>query len=181
MRPTRCCGDVEFCHRYRCPCRFKSLRAARRVRLRKMGNVRFWAFLFFPLLPPFIWPFMPPLPSPVPFMSNLARISLPPRSLLATSGDAAGRDLALLHGTPSGSEFRVPDQPSAGRQRNQGRGVPKKWLSTPGLIFAMTLLRMEKFPSACDPTFKHTSNIGANPDLPLLLSLRRLTCMSIGC
>ncbi len=34
----------------------------------------------------------------------------PQEASLATSGDAAGRDLAFLDGTPSGSGFRVSDQ-----------------------------------------------------------------------
>src|SRR5215211_7650066 len=50
----------------------------------------------------------------------------PQEASLATSGDAAGRVLAFLEGTPSGSEFRVSDQPSAGRQRNQCRRCQKK-------------------------------------------------------
>src|SRR6266536_800185 len=49
----------------------------------------------------------------------------PQEASLATSGDAAGRDLAFLDGTPSGSGFRVSDQPSAGRQRNQCRRCQK--------------------------------------------------------
>src|SRR6266480_4341998 len=49
----------------------------------------------------------------------------PQEASLATSGDAAGRVLAFLDGTPSGSGFRVSDQPSAGRQRNQCRRCQK--------------------------------------------------------
>src|SRR2546430_13445220 len=49
----------------------------------------------------------------------------PQEAPLATSGDAAGRYLAFLDGTPSGSGFRVSDQPYAGRQRNQCRRCQK--------------------------------------------------------
>src|SRR5205823_9892594 len=40
---------------------------------------------------------------------------------LATSGDAAGSDLALLDGCASSSQFRVSDQRPPGRQRHHCR------------------------------------------------------------
>jgi hypothetical protein len=70
------------------PVPFQSLRAARRVWLRKMENVRLRIYRLGlpgpppgpppgcmpPFLPPFMAPFMPPAPPPVPVMSPLARI-----------------------------------------------------------------------------------------------------------
>src|SRR5262249_27200969 len=134
------------------PVPFQSLRAARRVWLRKMENVRLRIYRLGlpgpppgcmpPFLPPFMAPLWPPAPPPVPVMSPLARISLPPKKPPwpppATPPEGIWR---FWTAPPAAPDSGSPTSPPPAVNAINAVGA-KKMTVNPRISLRMALLRM---------------------------------------